>query len=161
MRQLHLRRQKESVRVKSMEWIVASIDYGVIVLLLAMSVVALGVAIERGLNFRSISLSSFGDLKSLELSLTRRLHIIATVGSNAPYVGLLGTVLGIMFTFATIGQQGMTDPGKIMTGLALALKATAVGLLVAIPAVVLYNFLLRRAKELMLQWEILYGRKEL
>jgi len=71
-----------------------------------------------------------GKRKELELHLTRRLHVIATVGSNAPYVGLLGTVLGIMLTFASIGRQGLADPGQIMSGLALALKATAIGLLV-------------------------------
>jgi biopolymer transport protein ExbB len=46
------------------------------------------------------------------------------------------------------------DPGKIMTGLSLALKATAIGLVVAMPAVFFYNVLLRRAKEIMLRWEI-------
>ena len=85
--------------------------------------------------------------------LTSRLHIIATVGSNAPYIGLLGTVLGIMLTFYTLGN-GFMDTGKIMVGLALALKATAVGLLVAIPSVVLYNFLLRKVKRLLLEWDI-------
>ncbi len=70
--------------------------------------------------------------------------MIATIGSNAPYVGLLGTVLGIMLIFYNMGQEGMVDSAKIMTGLALTLKATAPGLLVAIPAVVLYNLLLRR-----------------
>ena len=84
--------------------------------------------------------------------LTSRIHIIATVGSNAPYVGLLGTVLGIMLTFYTMGNQGFMDTGKIMAGLALALKATAAGLLVAIPSVVLYNFLLRKVKRLLLEW---------
>lgn len=51
------------------------------------------------------------------------------------------------------------DTGKIMIGLALALKATAVGLLVAIPSVALYNLLLRRVKVLIMQWEITNGRE--
>ncbi len=93
--------------------------------------------------------------KSLELELTKKLHIIATIGSNAPYLGLLGTVLGIMLTFYTMGAEGMMDTGKIMIGLALALKATAVGLLVVIPSVALYNLLLRKVKVLILRWEIL------
>ncbi|OQX18316.1 MAG: TonB-system energizer ExbB, partial [Desulfobacteraceae bacterium IS3] len=97
--------------------------------------------------------------KSLELELTKKIHIIATIGSNAPYIGLLGTVLGIMLTFYTMGKEGFMDTGKIMIGLSLALKATAVGLLVAIPSIVLYNFLLRKAKVLMMQWEIHHGRK--
>jgi len=52
------------------------------------------------------------------------------------------------------------DTGKIMSGLALALKATAVGLLVAIPSVSLYNFLLRKIKVLLMSWEIVHGRKD-
>jgi biopolymer transport protein ExbB len=66
-----------------------------------------------------------------------------------------------MLTFATIGRQGLADTSQIMTGLALALKATAIGLVVAIPAVILYNFLLKSVKELLLRWEIQNGREKL
>ena len=142
-----------------MEWLNSAIDYGVIGILVMMSVAAVAVAIERKAFYRKVRLEDFIDKKDLELKLTKRLHLIATVGSNAPYVGLLGTVLGIMLTFSKIGRQGLADTGQIMTGLALALKATAVGLCVAIPAVVLYNVLLRSAKELILEWEIHNGRK--
>lgn len=147
-------------KAKLMEWIALAVDYGIIGILVAMSVVALGVGIERAMTFRKISPDTYSSVKELELNLTRRLHLIATIGSNAPYVGLLGTVLGIMFTFSSIGHHGIADPGKIMSGLALALKATAVGLLVAIPSVVLYNSLLRSVRELILQWEVRHGRKE-
>ena len=136
-----------------------AIDYGVVGLLVAMSVVAVAVAIERRLYYGKLSLDAFPDRKSLELELTRKLHILATVASNAPYIGLLGTVLGIMLTFYTMGREGFMDTGKIMVGLALAMKATAVGLLVAIPAITLYNFLVRRAKELIFEWEIKNGRE--
>lgn len=144
-----------------MEWLGLAIDYGVIGILVMMSVVAVAVAIERKSFYRKVRIEDFIDKKDLELQLTKRLHIIATVGSNAPYVGLLGTVLGIMLTFSRMGRQGITDTGQIMTGLALALKATAVGISVAIPAVVIYNVLLRSAKELILEWEINNGRKRL
>lgn len=144
-----------------MEWIHSAIDYGIIGVLLAMSVLAVAVAIERILCHKRTRCELYNDRKELELHLTRRLYVIASVGSNAPYVGLLGTVLGIMLTFASIGRQGLADPGQIMSGLALALKATAIGLLVAIPAVVLYNYLMRSAKELMLKWEIGNGREKL
>ncbi len=140
-----------------MEWLKWIIDYGVIGLLIVMSVIAVSVAIERRSFYRKIDLRSFTDKKKLELELTRRLHLIATIGSNAPYVGLLGTVLGIMLTFYTMGHEGFMDTGKIMIGLALALKVTAVGLIVAIPAVTLYNFQVRRAKELILEWEAANG----
>jgi biopolymer transport protein ExbB len=142
-----------------MEWLKTVVDYGVIWLLILLSVIAVACAIERHLFFRNIRIEDFGDKKSLELELTKRLHVIATIGSNAPYLGLLGTVLGIMLTFYTMGSQGFMATGKIMIGLALALKATAVGLLVAIPSVALYNLLLRRVKVLILRWEIMNGRK--
>ncbi len=142
-----------------MEWLKHTIDYGVIGLMAVMSIIAVAVAIERYLVYRRVRIEDFGDKKSLELELTRKLHIIATIGSNAPYIGLLGTVLGIMLTFQTMGREGVMDTSSIMVGLALALKATAVGLMVAIPSVVLYNFLLRKVKVLVFQWEIGNGRE--
>ncbi len=142
-----------------MEWLKEVVDYGVIWILVALSVLSLGVAIERNMVYKKIAIEDFADKKSLELELTRKLHLIATIGSNSPYLGLLGTVLGIMLTFYTMGKEGFMDTVKIMTGLALALKATAVGLVVAIPSVVLYNLLLRRAKVIMMKWEIRNGRE--
>lgn len=144
-----------------MEWLKAVIDYGVIGLLIAMSVVALAIAFERRRFYAGVQISSFKSKKELEIELTRRLHLIATIGSNAPYIGLLGTVLGIMLTFSEMGNGGLMEPGRIMSGLALALKATAIGLLVAIPSVTLYNLLLRRVKELVYRWEAAHGREGL
>lgn len=141
-----------------MEWLHHAVDYGVIGLLVVMSIIAFSIAIERYLVFRKVQIAEYTDKKSLELELTKKLHIIAIVGSNAPYIGLLGTVLGIMLTFYTMGKSGFMDTGKIMISLALALKVTAVGLLVAIPAVVTYNLLLRKIKVLLMQWEIRDGR---
>ncbi len=135
------------------------VDYGIIGLLVIMSVIGVAVAIERRLYYNSLSADSFTDRKALELAVTRKLHILATIASNAPYIGLLGTVLGIMLTFYTMGREGFMDTGKIMVGLALAMKATAVGLLVAIPTITLYNFLVRKAKELIFEWEIRNGRE--
>ncbi len=134
-----------------------AVDYGVIGVLLLMSVVSLGIALERFFFFRRVSSKDFRSKKELEVELTKGLHLIATVGSNAPYVGLLGTVLGIMLTFYKIGTHGFVDTKEIMVGLALALKATAVGLLVAIPSVVLYNLLLRKVRVLLARWEIENG----
>ena len=144
-----------------MEWLKEAVDYGIIGLLIMMSFIAVGIAIERSLIYKNIRTDEFSDRKSLELILTNKLHIIATIGSNAPYIGLLGTVLGIMLTFYTMGKDGFMDTSKIMVGLALALKATAIGLLVAIPSVVFYNFLLRKVKVLITEWEIADGRKRI
>ncbi len=142
-----------------MEWLKEAVDYGIIGLLIMMSFIAVGIAVERLLTYKNIRTDEFIDKQSLELVITDRLHIIATIGSNAPYIGLLGTVLGIMLTFYTMGREGFMDTSKIMVGLALALKATAIGLLVAIPSIVLYNLLLRKAKVIITKWEIADGRK--
>ena len=144
-----------------MEYIKYVIDYGIIGLLIFMSLAAFGIAIERYLFFRGMKVFDYKDRKSLEIALTERLHLIASIGSNAPYIGLLGTVLGIMFTFYSMGRNGFMDTGKIMIGLALALKVTAVGLLVAIPAVFIYNLLLRKAKVILMQWDIEDGRNRI
>ena len=142
-----------------MEWLKIAIDYGIIGLLVLMSFAAVAIGIERYMLFRKIKIEDFNDRKSLELELTKKLHLIASIGSNAPYIGLLGTVLGIMLTFYTMGTNGFMDTGKIMIGLALALKVTAVGLMVAIPAVTIYNLLLRKAKVMIMEWEVLDGRE--
>ena len=144
-----------------MEWLKYAIDYGIIGLLTLMSIIAVAIGIERYLLFKKIKTDEFDDRRSLELILTAKLHVIASIGSNAPYIGLLGTVLGIMLTFYNMGQTGLMDSGKIMTGLALALKVTAVGLLVAIPAMIIYNFLIRKSKVLIMEWEINDGRKRI
>ena len=141
-----------------MEWLHYAVDYGIIGLLVVMSIIAFSIGIERYLVFKKVRIEDYQDRKSLELYLTQKLHIIAIVGSNAPYIGLLGTVFGIMLTFYTMGKSGFMDTGKIMISLALALKVTAVGLLVAIPAVTIYNLLLRKVKVLVMQWEIRDGR---
>lgn len=136
-----------------MEWLKFAVDYGIIGLLLVLSVCSLTMAIERFYAYRHIRLDQYQEKSTLEVELTKNLHLIASIGSNAPYIGLLGTVLGIMLTFYSMGQEGLTNATKIMTGLALALKATAVGLIVAIPSVVLYNHLLRKVWVLVKDWE--------
>jgi len=134
------------------------VDYGIIGLLLLLSFFAVAIALERWSFYRKVEVERFKTKQELEMELTKGLTFIASVASNAPYIGLLGTVLGIMLTFYTIGQEGFVDTKKVMVGLALALKATAVGLLVAIPSSVLYNLLLKKVKNLLLLWEVKNGR---
>lgn len=135
------------------------IDYGVLGLLGIMSIAALSIVIERYLTFRKVQAQQFSDKRMLEYELTKGIHLVATIGSNAPYIGLLGTVLGIMFTFYTMGTQGFIDTSKIMIGLSMALKATAAGLLVAIPSIIFYNLLLRKVKGILVQWEVEHERR--
>ncbi|HQR73311.1 MAG TPA: TonB-system energizer ExbB [Sulfurovum sp.] len=136
------------------------VDYGVIGLLIFLSFITFAYAIERVLFYRSVKLSSYNHKLALEIDLSKRLATIASIGSNAPYIGLLGTVLAIILTFYIIGdQQDTIDPGEIMKHLALALKATAAGLVVAIPATVLYNALLTKVDTLLSKWEIMQDEK--
>jgi biopolymer transport protein ExbB len=140
-----------------MEGLKNAIDFGVIGLLLVLSVWAIAVAVERWLFYRRVDTSQFANPQAFEIALTKRLVVIGTVAANAPYIGLLGTVLGIMLTFHTMGTSGTMAVSTIMIGLSLALKATAVGLLVAIPCVVLNNVLRRRVTELMTLYQMQHG----
>jgi biopolymer transport protein TolQ len=72
-------------------------------------------------------------------TLQRGLPILATVGSTAPFIGLFGTVWGIMNAFIEIAEQGNTNLAVVAPGIAEALLATGLGLLAAIPAVIFYN----------------------
>ena len=75
------------------------------------------------------------------------LNFLATVGSNAPFIGLLGTVFGIMDAFRGLAtSQG--DASSVMLGISKALVATAIGLLVAIPAVIAYNYFQKQVKSI-------------
>ena len=135
------------------------IDYGVIGTLVLLSMWAVAITVERLSLYRRIDVTVFPSAQALETELTRRLTVIGTVAANAPYIGLLGTVFGIMLTFHTMGTEGNMDVRSIMVGLSLALKATAVGLLVAIPCVAMNNMLRRRVKELVTRYQsgVLHG----
>lgn len=136
-----------------MEFLKANLDYGIVGVLGLMSFLMVWLAIERYLYLRRVDVRTFSHLDELTVALTRNLTELSSIGSSAPYVGLLGTVLGILITFYDLGQSGNIDVKTIMVGLALALKATALGLLVAIPAILFYNGLLRRVEVLTAEWK--------
>lgn len=72
--------------------------------------------------------------------LSHRLDFLATTGSTTPFIGLFGTVWGIMHSFRSIGLQGTSSIGGVAPGIAEALIATAAGLVAAIPAVIFFNY---------------------
>ena len=142
-------------KIVPIEQIKDVVDYGIIGLLFFLSFITFAYAIERVLFYRSIRVADYRNKTALELDISKRLPTIASIGSNAPYIGLLGTVLAIILTFYIIGEQQDTiNPGEIMKHLALALKATAAGLVVAIPATVIYNALLTQVDTILAKWEI-------
>lgn len=84
----------------------------------------------------------------LATELKRRLSALATIGATAPFVGLLGTVIGITNSFVGIASSGGGGIEAVAGGVGEALVTTAVGLLVAIPALWLYNYFITRLEEL-------------
>lgn len=130
------------------------IEYGVIGVLGIMAFVSVWVWIERLIFYKTVETKRYTSLERLEIDLSSRLNILSTFGANAPYIGLLGTVLGIMVTFSSIGDTTHLDASTIIKSLALALKATAMGLVVAIPAIFFHNHLARKAEVLASEWEI-------
>jgi len=130
------------------------IDYGVIGLLTFMSFLSLWFYIERLMFFKNINLSDYKEKQLLEIDITNHISIISSNGSNAPYIGLLGTVFGIIITFYTMGTNTDIDVQIIMSSLALALKATAMGLIVAIPSMFFYNHLARKLEVIIALWEV-------
>lgn len=80
-------------------------------------------------------------------AMEKYLNFLGTIGSNGPFIGLLGTVLGIMKAFNDLGVE--QNASAVMSGIAEALVATAVGLFVAIPAVVAYNYFQKQVKSIL------------
>lgn len=134
------------------------LDISVFGILGLMSFIMIAFTIERLIFFARVDLQDYADQHLLSVALSRHLTSIASIASNAPYIGLLGTVLGILITFHDLSQGAELSASAIMLGLALALKATAAGLLVAIPATLAYNGLLRKLDVLTSQWHSLQER---
>lgn len=117
-----------------MEFLKANVDYIILGILGLMSLIMLWKVLERYIFLARVDVRDYPNIHELNIDLERNLTPIYTIGSNAPYVGLLRTVTGILITFYDMGQHGGNiDAAQIMVGLALALKATALGILVAIP----------------------------
>jgi biopolymer transport protein ExbB/TolQ len=101
---------------------------------------------DKGISFEdSLSIS----LSEEKMRLESRIAILGTLGSNAPFVGLFGTVLGIIHAFHSLALNTKGGPSTVMAGISEALVATALGLFVAIPAVAAYNYFVRKIKSMM------------
>ncbi|MCG6140442.1 MotA/TolQ/ExbB proton channel family protein [Leptospira bourretii] len=100
-----------------------------------------------------------GQILSEKLELEKRLPILNTLGNNAPFIGLLGTVLGVIKAFYGLGTLGSSGAEVVMRSISTALLATAAGLAVAIPVVMANNYFSRKSKVILQNLEIL--KKEL
>jgi biopolymer transport protein ExbB len=107
-------------------------------------------ALGHGLNFVKAHggnglVELFDSFKTVERpELEKNLNILGTIASNAPYIGLLGTVMGIMKAFNDLANSPGQGNEVVMAGIAHALVSTAVGLAVAIPAVAAFNYFQKR-----------------
>jgi biopolymer transport protein ExbB len=108
-------------------------------------------SIEKGAG--AVEEILIGKRISEKFKMESKLVILGTLGNNAPFIGLFGTVLGIIKAFHDLATAQNPNPSVVMTGVSEALVATAVGLLVAIPAVIAYNYFQRRVKEFVTQME--------
>ena len=96
-------------------------------------------------------LRRYETLESVKLE--KYLNFLATTGSTSPFIGLFGTVWGIMNSFQGIGSAGSASLAIVAPGIAEALIATAVGLAAAIPAVIAYNYYLSMARKMIIDME--------
>jgi len=126
----------------------------VLYILIIMSIISIAVIIERLLTINRLEkrMLSYEPLQ-LKLNLEKRLGILATFGNNAPFIGLFGTVLGVMQAFHDLGQSSEFGVKVVMEGISEALVATALGLFVAIPSVIAYNYFVRKIKTILLIYE--------
>ena len=116
---------------------------------------------DRGAQSAEEAMKGAAALQRMKLE--RRLAFLGTLGNNAPFIGLFGTVIGVMQAFERLGEQSQVQaaaagggtPQEVMAAIAEALVATAVGLFVAIPAVVMYNLFQRQAKAILANTEAL------
>ena len=127
-----------------MEFLKEYLDYFVFAILIFMSFLVVAFSIERLIFFSNAKPNDYKNKEELEIALSKNLTCLYIVYQNAPYIGLLGTVIGIMITFYDMANAATMDAKSIMLGLSLALKATAAGLLVAIPTLMIYNAFYRK-----------------
>ncbi|MCI6217144.1 MAG: TonB-system energizer ExbB [Helicobacter sp.] len=142
-----------------MEFLKNYIDHTIFFVLGFMSFLVLWFSVERMIFYTRLEISDYKTKEELEEALSKNLTALYIIYSNAPYIGLLGTVVGIMITFYDMGMGSGVDAKSIMVGLSLALKATALGILVAIPTLILYNIFLRKVDIYTNRYQVLQGNK--
>lgn len=141
-----------------MELLKDSVDYFIFAVLGLMGFITVWLTIERLMFLKKVKISDYETQNDFDEAITKNMTTLYIIYSNAPYVGLLGTVIGIMITFYDMGQSGNINASDIMVGLSLALKATALGLAVAIPTLIIYNGLQRKINVLSNRWKSVAGQ---
>jgi biopolymer transport protein ExbB len=161
------RRQSQKFGMKAAKLLEANDHEGLLQLAKSSSSSHLAQLLESGMKTYTGAVRQPGELGAMELTRrelarkseaisadVRRGHnILASVGSVSPFVGLLGTVIGIISAFQGIAKEGSGGLGAVSAGIAEALIVTAIGLIVAIPSVLAFNMLSAKADQLLLALE--------
>lgn len=124
------------------------IDFIVFIILGVMNALCIAVLIERIMFYCVFKYENYKSLEEFEIGISKNLIILSIIAQNAPYIGLLGTVFGII-----MGFNNIDDTGKIISALSGALKATAGGLIVAILALVIFNIFDRYNAKLIVKYK--------
>lgn len=146
------RQASQALREQLAQAIAADDEHSIVAVLSGNASVEAG-ALRPAFGFRRGGAPAFLDAVESEVAFTRKALdrgtvLLGTIGNNAPFVGLFGTVLGVIEAFSYLGVRDPSAMDNVMSGIAEALVATAVGIFVAIPAVVAFNLAQKRAGEL-------------
>lgn len=124
------------------------VDFIIFIVLGVMNALSIAVMLERIVFYCFFKYENYKSLEEFEIGISKNLLILSIIAQNAPYIGLLGTVFGIM-----MGFNNIDDTEKIISALSGALKATAGGLIVAIIALVLFNIFDRCNAKLIVKYK--------
>lgn len=132
------------------------IEHGVMLILLSSLVTIIYLSIDRFSNFKFVAgqLEKFVNKTELEIELNKKMTMIYSISSNAVYIGLLGTVLGVMIT---LSQIGVANQSGLIAALSLPLMSTAASLVVAIIGTFFFNALQNEIEVVCMKWDIAHG----
>jgi len=124
---------------------------------------AVAAVLRVGLQNRALPYHQLDELMTAtreeeRVKLERYLGVIGTLGNSCPFIGLFGTVVGIIKAFHDLAASGSGGPTVVAAGIAEALVATAAGLAVAIPCVMIFNYFMRKVKTMAVEMEAVHKR---
>ncbi len=114
--------------------------------------------VHSGRSRKDLEELMLSKLKEERMKLENNLSILGTLGNISPFIGLFGTVIGIIKAFRDLAASGTGGPSVVAQGIAEALVATAAGLIVAIPAAILYNYFMGKLKKQTVEMEVASAR---
>lgn len=134
------------------------IEIALLVFMYYLLATSLIIFINRISEFKKIKLrlNEYTSIEKLTIDLNKKMTTLYTISTNVVYVGLLGTVIGVIFTLKDLTNL---DKTVLVTNLSFALIATASSLVVAIPSTVFYNYLVSKIENISMEWKDEYSKK--